>query len=154
MTALHKETEEEKLMKRLQTVVFTAAGLFLASQGARAGEIKVIANDSVVAEDISTDELKGIFLATKTSLGASGHVEPVLEKGGAAHEMFIKTYLAKTDANLTTYYRSLVFTGKGSMPKAFATDAEVLAYVAKTKGAIGYVSGDADASGVKTLTVK
>ena len=27
------------------------------------------------------------------------------------------------------------------MPKAFATDAEVLKYVASTKGAIGYVSG-------------
>jgi ABC-type phosphate transport system substrate-binding protein len=35
-----------------------------------------------------------------------------------------------------------------------AADAEVVAYVAKTKGAIGYVGGGASTAGVKTLEVK
>jgi ABC-type phosphate transport system substrate-binding protein len=47
-----------------------------------------------------------------------------------------------------------VFSGKGLMPKAVASDSDVAAYVAKTKGAIGYVSADADTNGVKTLEVK
>jgi ABC-type phosphate transport system substrate-binding protein len=55
---------------------------------------------------------------------------------------------------LQTYYRSLVFTGKASMPKTLAADTEVVAYVAKTKGAIGYVSASAATEGVKTLEVK
>jgi hypothetical protein len=46
-----------------------------------------------------------------------------------------------------------VFTGKGSMPKSFASDAEILKYVAKTPGAIGYVSAGADAAGVKKIAV-
>jgi len=75
-------------------------------------------------------------------------------KSGAAHEAFVKQYLGKTDAALETYYRSLVFTGKGSMPKALASDAEVVSYVAKTKGAIGYVSAGAGTEGVKALEVK
>jgi ABC-type phosphate transport system substrate-binding protein len=81
-------------------------------------------------------------------------VEPVLEKGGATHEAFVKEYLGKTDAALQTYYRSLVFTGKASMPKTLGADAEVVAYVAKTKGAIGYVGAGASTAGVKTLVVK
>jgi ABC-type phosphate transport system substrate-binding protein len=81
-------------------------------------------------------------------------VEPVLEKDGAAHEAFLKEYIGKTDMALETYYRSLVFTGKASMPKTLAADAEVVAYVAKTKGAIGYVSAGAATAGVKTLEVK
>ena len=66
----------------------------------------------------------------------------------------MKEYLSKTDAALQTYYRSLVFTGKASMPKTVATDADVVAYVAKTKGAVGYVSAGAGTAGVKTLEVK
>ena len=121
---------------------------------ASAAELKVIANPSVGASSVSADEVKAVFLATKTSLSDGSHVEPVLEKGGATHEVFVKEYLGKTDAALQTYYRSLVFTGKGSMPKTLGADAEVVAYVAKTKGAIGYVGTGTSAAGVKTLEVK
>src|SRR6266567_1117433 len=120
---MHKENS----MKYLQrSFLITAAACALGANTARAADVKVIANPSVGAADISSDDLKGIFLATKTSLGDSGHVEPVLEKGGPAHEAFLKEYLGKTDAALGNYYRSLVFTGKGSMPKTVASDAEVV----------------------------
>ena len=66
----------------------------------------------------------------------------------------VKQYLGKTDAALSTYYRSLVFTGKAFMPKMLGSDAEVAAYVAKTKGAIGYVRSDASAPGAKAIAVK
>ncbi len=120
----------------------------------QAADVKLIANTSVNASSISVDELKGVFLITKTSLQDGSHVEPVLAKGGAAHEAFLKEYIGKTDSALQTYYRSLVFTGKGSMPKMFGGDAEVVSYVAKTKGAVGYVSSAASTAGVKTLDVK
>jgi len=115
--------------------------------------VKIIANASVTASSISPEDLKGVFLLEKNSVGGA-HVEPVLAKGGAAHSAFLDQYLSKTDAALQTYYRSLVFTGKASMPKTLASDAEVAAYVAKTKGAIGYVSDGASVDGVKTLDVK
>jgi ABC-type phosphate transport system substrate-binding protein len=130
------------------------AAIWVATSVASAGQIKVIANSSMPASSISADELKDVFLMTKTALRDGSHVEPVLLKGGATHASFIKEYLRKTESGLETYYRSLVFSGKGSMPKALATDAEVEAYVAKTKGAIGYVSSASDAAGVKTLDVK
>ena len=118
-----------------------------------AGDFKIIANSSVKADSVTADELKRVFLATATSLGGS-HVEPVLEKGGATHEAFLKEYVGKTDAALNTYYRSLVFTGKASMPKQLGSDADVAAYVAKTKGAIGYVATATEAPDVKVLEVK
>ena len=131
-------------------VVFSICG----NMTAAAAELKIIANPSVNASSISVDELKGVFLVTKTSLSDGSHVEPVLEKGGGAQEAFLKTYLGKTEAALETYYRSLVFTGKGSMPKMLAGDVAVVEYVAKTKGAIGYVSAGASTAGVKTLELK
>lgn len=141
-------------MKYLGTSLVAAMACLAAAISAMGADTKVIANESVTAPSVSADDLKGVFLATKTSLSDGSHVEPVLQKGGAAHESFLKEHLGKTDAALLTYYRSLVFTGKASMPKTVASDAEVVAYVAKTKGAIGYVSAGAASAGTKTIDVK
>jgi hypothetical protein len=140
---------------KIPTLFSTAATMVVfAAAYARAAEIKIIANISVGAASISADEIKEVFLITKTSLRDGAHMEPVLAKGGPVHEAFTKEYLGKTDSALQIYYRSLVFSGKGSMPKTLGADAEVIAYVLKTKGAIGYVSAGANTTGVKTLEVK
>jgi hypothetical protein len=115
--------------------------------------LKVIANPSLTASSVSASELKAVFLMTKTSLNGS-RVEPVLEKGGATHDAFLTRYLGKTDAALSIYYRSLVFTGKAFMPKTLESDADVADYVAKTKGAVGYVKSDTNTPGAKEITVK
>ena len=134
------------------------AGLWLGSGAvARAtdvtADVKVIANPSVSASEISSEDLKAVFLAVKTSIAGS-QVEPVLGKSGRAHDEFLKAYLAKSDAALTAYFRGLVFTGKASMPKMYDSDAEIVAYVAKTKGAVGYIGAGVAAQGTKTLAIK
>lgn len=134
---------------RLLMVLWAAA-----AYTAAAADIKVIANPGVGAGAISAEELKAIFLVVKTTLNDGSHVEPVIAKGGAAHQTFLQTYVGKTAPALETYYRSLAFTGKGTMPKAGVSDADVIALVAKTKGAIGYVSASTSTAGVKVLEVK
>ncbi|HTC36562.1 MAG TPA: hypothetical protein VK724_24485 [Bryobacteraceae bacterium] len=146
-------THLKELAKFQATYLFLAA-LVIGAGTANGADVKVIANSSVGASSVSSDELKGVFLATKSSLSDGSHVEPVLLKSGAVHEAFLKDYVGKTDSALETYYRSLVFTGKGSMPKAFATDAEVVGYVEKTKGAIGYVAAGTSTASAKVLEVK
>jgi len=133
---------------------FTAVLLLLVSTNVMAAGLKVIANPSVAANAISADDLRDVFLQEKSTLSDGSRVAPVLAKGGPAHETFVKQFLGKTSDTLQTYYRSLVFTGKGSMPKMLNTDTEMVSYIAKTKGAIGYVNADASLEGVKTLEVK
>ena len=139
-------------MKRPKLLLLLVA-MALAGRGmAFAGDFKIIANSSVEADTISARELKSIFLRENDRLGGM-HVEPVLEKGGPVHDAFLKEYLGRSDDDLQKYYLTLVFSGKGTMPKAVGSDAEVVAYVAKTRGAIGYVSSATDAPGVKVLTI-
>ena len=121
-----------KSQKETLTLLRRLLPVFACCALAYAGDIKVVANPSVTASAISTEELKAVFLLTKASIAEGGHVEPVLVKGGPTHEAFLKEYVGKTDSALETYYRSLVFTGKASMPKSFASDADVVAFVAKT----------------------
>jgi TonB family protein len=133
--------------------LIAAGWVIFAAVGAWAGDIKVIANSSVKADTISAAELKRVFLEEKISLADGTHVEPVLNKDGEVHEAFAQQYLGLSGDDLQTYYRTLLFSGRGSMPKAFESDAEVVAYIARTRGAIGYVSSGSSAEGVKTLII-
>jgi TonB family protein len=134
-------------------LLLAVAGLtILLSAQALAGNVRIIANPSVRTEAISASDIKSVFLGERNSLRDGTHVEPVLSRG-EAHAVFLKEYLGQNDDALQNYYRSLVFTGKGSMPRILHSDAEVVAYVAKTRGAIGYVSSTAPVDGVKTLAV-
>lgn len=137
-------------MKSPALFAMVSGGLLLVGI-ASAQSVKVIANSSVRVDAISPSELRSVFLEEKSSLPGSGHVEPVLAKGGPAHEAFLKQVLGRSDSDLQLYYRSLAFTGRGAVPRTLDSDEAVVAYVAKTRGAIGYVSAGADAEGVRTL---
>jgi TonB family protein len=139
-------------MQYPKSILAAAALTIVVPAMALAADVKVIANSSVTASTISVRDLKSVFLGEKSSLDGS-HVVPVFEKGGSAHEAFLKEFLGRSDDDLQRYYQTLVFSGRGSMPKAVGSDAEVVAYVATTRGAIGYVSAETSAEGVKTLTV-
>src|SRR5580658_1691465 len=129
-------------------VIFTPA-LVIATEV----KVVVIANGSIKVDIISANDVKSVFLEEENSLRDSVHVEPVLEKEGAVHEAFLHEYIGGTDDDLQNYYRALVFSGRGSMPKELGSDEEVVAYVEKTRGAIGYVSARTNTAGVKTLVI-
>ena len=139
-------------MKHVKTFFAAAGWTILLGASAVAGDVKVIANPSVKVESISARELKSLYLGEKSSIHGT-RVEPVIERRGPAHEAFLRDYLGQTDDELQKYYEALVFTGRGSMPKTVSSDAEVVAYVAKTRGAIGYVGTGASVEGVRTLAI-
>jgi TonB family protein len=139
--------------RKMFLCIVIAASVFFAPVIALANDFKIIANANVNADTISAAELKRVFLEEDILLSDGTHVEPVLEMDGPVHQSFLRAYLGIDDSDLQMYYRTLVFTGKGFMPKELASDAEVVAYIAGTRGAIGYVSSAAEAESVKTLVV-
>jgi TonB family protein len=143
---------EKVTLKKLK-IFFALSGLMmLAALEAAGGEVKVIANKEIQADTISADEIRSVFLEESIRF-AGKSVEPVLEESGPVRDAFLNKYMGKNAEELATYYRTLIFTGRGSMPKTLGSDAEVVAYVAKTRGAIGYVDTTSSAEGVKTLAV-
>jgi TonB family protein len=132
--------------------IFALVALWGAAR-AQGTDIKVIANSGVRVDTISAAELKRIFLEENNSLSDGTHVAPVLQKNGSVHETFLKTYLDRTDDDLQNYYRALLFSGRASMPKEVGSNAEMVAYVAKTRGAIGYVGAETSSDSVKVLKI-
>lgn len=98
----------------------------------------MIANSSVSINAIAQDDLREIFLGTQHSLSDGSRVAPVVLSGGAIHELFLKSYLGKSTEAFRTWWLQMVFTGQGLLPKTFASDAALVDYVARTRGAIGY----------------
>ena len=138
-------------MKR--RLVWFALGVVLSTWQVTAADVQIIANASVAAGELSAADVKEIFLGAKTSV-AGGDVAPVLARGGAAHDAFLAAYVGKSDQGLRNHFKALVFTGKGSMPKSFDSDAEIVKYVSSTRGAIGYVSGSVDPGAAKKIAVR
>jgi TonB family protein len=145
--------ETKVWMNSRKTILAIAGFVVAATLHVDAGVVKVIANPSVKTDAISSSELRAIFLLQKRILKDRSAVEPVLQKSGDTHESFVEQYLNRDSEEIRIYYQGLVFTGKAAMPKQVTSDAEMVEYVARSKGAIGYVSGDTQTDGVKVLTI-
>jgi|SRR5579863_2240445 len=131
--------------------------LFVACSVARAQDLVIVANKSVKTAEVNAEDLKDVFSGEKTSLKDGSHAVPTTLKSGPVHEAFLKKYVGKGDPAFRAAWRSLVFTGQGSMPKSFDTEADLLEFVSATAGAIGYVSAGANPAaheGIKVLAVK
>lgn len=138
----------------MRSLIFVLGLTLTAGAAAAAGEdVKVIAHSGMGVNEISVDELRAVFLGTRTSLKSAGVVKPVLGRDQTSLRQFAASYLGKSVAALETYYRSLMFTGKAPLPVGFASEEEVVAYVARTPGAIGFVRESTPGGAVKTLRV-
>ena len=139
-------------MKRLLCALLLATSASIFTFQAKA-QVIVIANPSVKASEVSKNDLKDVFTGESTSLGGA-NVVPILLKAGTAHEEFLQAYIGKNDTAYRAGWRSLVFSGQGSMPKTLDGDVAVVEFVAHNPGAIGYIGKATPHEGVKILAVK
>jgi len=113
----------------------------------------VIAHPGVKEKALDADAVQRLFLGKKTTWEGGGGVILAVLAEGPLHETFLKAYVGKTASQFTSHWRKLVFTGKASEPRSFATEEELVAFVAATPGAVGYVGGSVEKKGVQQLVV-
>ena len=114
----------------------------------------IIVNKSFKGTEIAKSDLLDIFTGASTTFPDGSRVLPVTLKGGPVHEEFLKKYIGKKDLLFRGDWRVLVFSGKGSMPKVFATEDELVEYVGSVPGVIGYVGTAPHNAQVKAIAVK
>src|SRR6202050_3125921 len=118
---------------------------------ARAQDVVLVANKGVRISEITSADLRAIFMGTKTRFADGSHAVPVTLKGGPAHEVFLKHYVGEDPEEFRLQWRKVVFTGQGAMPKAFDSESGLIEYVAATPGAVGYVIRTSSQDNVKLL---
>ena len=107
---------------------------------ASAQDVVLVANKGVQISGIRDADLRAIFMGEKTRFSDGSHAVPVTLKGGQAHEVFLKRHVREDPEEFRAQWRKAVFTGQGTMPKTFDSEAALIEYVAVTPGALGYVS--------------
>lgn len=142
-------------MRTVPRFALLAALILLARQTlpAEGPSVVVVANGSVSVTTISEDDLRETFLGTKYSLPNGAKLIPVLLKGGPVHESFLKSYLGKSVEGFRTWWLQIVFTGQGLLPKTFDSEADLVDYVGRTRGAVGYATRASVRGNVKCIPV-
>ena len=114
-------------------------------------EIAVIVHPSN-SDAIDADVVKRLFLGKQSSF-ASGAQAACFDQteGSAVVTEFNKKVLDRSASQLKAYWAKLVFTGKGTPPKALPDDAAVIAAVASSPNGIGYVNTSSVNDSVKVI---
>ncbi len=120
---------------------------------ATAEDMVIIGNPNLPAPSLDAKELQRIYMGKQTRWANDLAIVPVMLKSGTVHVSFVESYLGRSVHRFVTYWRQMVFTGKGMPPRSFANESELVAFVAKTPGAVGYASARANVQSVKVILI-
>ncbi len=130
---------------------------FLSATDSCADDLVVVCNSSVPVDSISKSDIQRIFLGKKTEwIGGNRIVFALLSDKGETGEItsrFLQDFLNKTPTQYKNYWKKMVFTGKGKTPKSFKTSSELIDFISRTAGAVGYVPAGANIDSVSTIQV-
>ena len=95
------------------------------------------------------------FLKKTTRWPSGDVIRPVdLPPDSAVREKFSDEIHQRSVAAVRSYWQQMIFAGRDVPPPELGSEDEVIKYVLKNGGAIGYVSGAASLNGAKVLDVQ
>ena len=137
-------------MKKILVIVLTLCFLLC---GVATAEQIVIVNNGVSVNSIDADSLQKIYLGKKNKWDNGDKIVPVTLNEGPVHEAFLKNVVKKSSNQFLTYWKQMIFTGKGVPPKSVPSDADVVDFVSGTPGGIGYIDSASAHESVKEISV-
>jgi ABC-type phosphate transport system substrate-binding protein len=148
---------KQKILMRLILTVFIGTLFALPypewSAVAAASDVQIIVNNRVPDDTLSQTDIRQIFLGQKSQWNDGTRINIVTSDQNDLTRDFLNEYVGRTPAQFSNYWKKLVFTGKGRMPRSFKTDKSLVEHVAATEGAIGYISAEERPDGVKVITI-
>jgi len=116
--------------------------------------LRVVVNKENRVASISADDLARIYLGKKTLWDSGSRIVPAMpEEESPAGEAFLSITLQKSVSQFRAYWKRLLFSGGGAVPKVFRTSGQILDLVARQPGAIGIVEASAVDDRVRVLDV-
>ena len=139
---------------RSLTLVAAMVAAVISAAPAGAQTFAVIVNESNPVAAVSLDQLSAIFLKKAKWAGRMTTAPVDLRKQSPLRAEFTQTVHNRSMPAVASYWQQQIFSGERVPPPEKATEAEVIEFVRRTPGAIGYVSFTADlGTGVKVVTL-
>lgn len=99
--------------------------------------------------------LSDVFLKKITRWGDDSMISPVdLGPRSAVRAEFSEDVLNRSVSAVRNYWRQSIFSGRDVPPPELDSDSDVVAYVVRTPGAIGYVSTSAELKGARLVQIR
>jgi len=106
---------------------------------------KIVVHNTNPISELKKRQISNLFLKKVTRWETDQKVLPAdLTATNPVRDVFSEMIHSRSVAVIKAYWQTQIFAGRASPPPEKETDTEVLQYVSKNKGAIGYVSDDAD----------
>lgn len=122
---------------------------------AQAAQFKVIVNRAVKSDSLTKQQVSDLFLKKTVKWADATPVAAVDQPDSSAvREAFSKEIHGKPASAVKSYWNKQIFSGRDLPPLEKKTDADVVAYVRATAGAIGYVAESAETEGVRVVAVR
>lgn len=121
----------------------------------QAASFKIIVNNGTRVDSLSKKGVSNLFLK-RTTKWPDGIVVVAVDQTDttAVRDEFSRSVHGKPAAAIKSYWNQQIFAGREVPPVEKKTDAEVLAFVRATVGAIGYVSEAAPTDGVRVVPLQ
>lgn len=116
--------------------------------------VVLVAHPAVGTSALSKKDVSRLFMRQESAFPSGEKAKPVDQPKGSVRDAFCSEVLGKSMGVVESYWTQAIFSGKAVPPPEKKNDAEVLAYVKETPGAVGYVSPGAPLEGVKRLNLK
>ncbi len=124
--------------------------LFLIASAAHA-QVSVIVNKSVPENGIPASKLANIYSLEITKWGNGSRIVVFDYSSANNQQNSFYSYISKSSLDLKKEWMKKQLTGEAKAPETLNSDDEVLAKVASTPGAIGYVKSSLVNSSVKVV---
>ena len=116
--------------------------------------LRVVVNKENKLASLTTDDLTRIFLGKKTLWDSGTRIVPAMpEEESPAGEAFLSGTLKKSVSQFRAYWKRLLFSGGGAVPKVFRSHDQLLDFVARQPGAIGVIEASAVDDRVRVLEI-
>lgn len=116
--------------------------------------LRVIVSKENKIDSLSTDDLNRIFLGKKTLWDSGTRIVPAMpEEESPTGEVFLSGTLKKSVSQFRAYWKRLLFSGGGAVPKVFRNSSQLVDFVARQPGAIAVIEATAVDDRVKVLEI-
>lgn len=118
-------------------------------------EIAIIANPGVSISEINESDATKLWMGKVKKISGSGKLSVVdATAGSKSYLAFYSKIANKKPRQLKIYWGKMMFSGKVFPPRKLYSDEDIVKWVSKTPGALGYVNSQALNDSVKILLRK
>lgn len=129
----------------LTMIIFSAPFLYGSSEIAAKDYVVIVHDETFKGQfqELSREEIKQIYLGERVYWKDGSRIFPArLSDDSEALEKFIEDNMGMAVPKFISFWRRRLFSGRGIPPKTIDSQNEMLEFVQKRAGAIGFVSKD------------